>query len=175
MVRRRRIAGACFALALIGVRADAADAQLGGEKLVVIVRHAEKEAGDDPALSDAGETRARALAHLLSRWRVEAIYTSQYLRTRSTARPFADAAGIDPVTVDAGDLTELVTRIREGDARTVLVVGHSNTVPKIAEALGAEHVQPIPEEGYDDLLIVRLMSDGTARLLHLKYGTPTPY
>ena len=175
MVQRRTIVGVCFALALIGGRADPAAAQRGGEKVVVLVRHAEKEAGDDPALTEAGETRARTLAHVLSQWPVEAIYTSQYLRTRSTALPLAEAAGLDPVIVDAGDLTALVTSIREGDARTVLVVGHSNTEPDIAEALGAERHQPIHEGGYDDLLIVRLMADGTARLLRLRYGTPTPH
>ena len=144
------------------------------DKVVVLARHAEKLDGDDPALSDTGEVRARALAHVLSSWPVDAIYTSQYLRTRSTARPLADATGVEPEIVDAGDLEGLVARIREGTARAVVVIGHSNTVPAIAEALGADGIDPIPDEAYDDLLVVRLSADGGARLLHLKYGAPTP-
>jgi len=146
------------------------------EKIVILARHAEKEDdGDDPALSEAGQARARALAHALSRLRVDAIYTSQFRRTRLTAGPLAEASGVVPEVVDARDMPALLERIRSDEATTIVVVGHSNTVPAIASALGAGEVPAIPEEGYDDLLVVRLPADGGATLLSLKYGAPTPY
>jgi phosphohistidine phosphatase SixA len=170
----------CTAVALGGPRAGPAplaaqstDAGRGG-KVVVLARHAEKEDGSDPVLSEAGLARARALAHVLSRLPVDAIYTSQFVRTRMTAQPLAEATGVVPEVVDAGDVPGLVERITSGAARTVVVIGHSNTVPAIARALGVPDVPPIPERQYDDLLVVRLSEDGSATLLPLRYGAPTP-
>lgn len=145
-----------------------------GETVVVLVRHAEKEAGDDPALDEAGRGRAAALAHALSEWPGGAIYVSQFRRTRETAAPLAEAWGVEPVVVDARDVTGLAARIREGRAERVVVVGHSNTVPALVEALGAEAPEQIAEEVYDDLFVVTLAADGGARLVRLKYGSPTP-
>ncbi len=149
-------------------------AQAGAERVVILARHAEKLDGRDPALSEAGEERAHVLAHVLSQWPVDAIYTSQFRRTRDTAAPIAEATGVAPVVVDARDMPALLTEILEGDHRAIVVIGHSNTVPAIARALGAPGVVDIPEAGYDDLLIVRIFGDGNATLLHLKYGAPTP-
>ncbi|MFV1988227.1 MAG: phosphoglycerate mutase family protein [Gemmatimonadota bacterium] len=150
-------------------------AQQQTDRIVILARHAEKLGGEDPALSEAGEERARALAHVLSQWPVDAIYTSQFRRTRDTAAPLAEATGVAPLVVDARDMAALLSEIHEGGHRAILVIGHSNTVPAIARALGAPDVQDIPEEGYDDLLVVTLSGEGEATLLHLKYGAPTPY
>jgi len=170
----------CAALAVGGpgagpapLAAQSTDPARGG-KVVVLARHAEKEDGDDPVLSEAGLARARALSHALSRLRIDAIYTSQFVRTRMTAEPLAEAIGVVPEVVDAGDVPGLVGRITSGAARTVVVIGHSNTVPAIARALGVPDVAAIPERQYDDLLIVRLTEDGRATLLPLRYGAPTP-
>jgi phosphohistidine phosphatase SixA len=149
-------------------------AQDSTDRVVILVRHTEKEDGDDPALSPAGRERARTLAHVLSRWPVDAIYTSQFRRTRDTAGPLAAATGVTPEVVDARDLEALLEKIGSGDDHAIVVIGHSNTVPAIARALGAPGVMDIPEEGYDDLLVVRISGVGQATLLHLKYGAPTP-
>jgi hypothetical protein len=63
---------------------------------VILVRHAEKadEPGADPALSAAGEARARALADALRDVKVAAVLTTPYRRTNATGqRWFPRSAG----------------------------------------------------------------------------------
>lgn len=140
---------------------------------VVLVRHAEKMDGDDPDLTPAGYARAATLVHALSAWDIEAVYSSQFLRTRATAAPLADATGQETIVVDARDVSGLAARIRDEWKSAVAVIGHSNTVPAIARALGVPDVPEIPEYQYDDLYVVRLTADG-AELIPMKFGTPTP-
>ena len=52
---------------------------------------------------------------------------------------------------------------------TVVIAGHSNTVPMIIEALGASPVPVIDETVYGDLFVVTLV-DGSASLLRLRFG-----
>ncbi|MCG8468833.1 MAG: histidine phosphatase family protein [Gemmatimonadetes bacterium] len=162
--------------ALIGALVGAGPAPQGSadDRYVVLVRHAEKADGDDPDLTAAGRARAEALAHALSAWDVEAVFVSQFLRTRATAVPLARRFDLEAEIVDARDVSGLVERIRSGSARVTVVVGHSNTVPALARGFGASEAAEIPEHQYDDLLIVRLGANDEAHLLHMKYGAPTP-
>ncbi|MDH3734365.1 MAG: histidine phosphatase family protein [Gemmatimonadota bacterium] len=173
--RIRLLLTAASLLVTSPILADGLAGQDPDAKVVILARHAEKLGGDDPALSEAGIDRAETLAHVLSRWPVDAIYTSQFRRTRDTAAPLAAASGVEAEVVDARDMGALLERIDGGEQQAIVVIGHSNTVPAIARALGAPGVEDIPEEGYDDLLVVTVAGDGTATLLHLKYGAPTPY
>ena len=52
--------------------------------------------------------------------------------------------------------------------KTVVVVGHSNTVPMIIKALGGPDIGAIPETEYDNLFTV--ISDSTGvRLIRSRY------
>lgn len=144
------------------------------EAYVILARHAEKLEGDDPGLTSAGVERARSLEHALSPWRIEAVYVSQFRRTRDTGAPLAEASGLESSVVDAGDVAGLAEKILAERRGAVVVVGHSNTVPALIRALGVETAPSIPEDRYDDLFVVRLEPDGGARLLHFKYGAPSP-
>ncbi len=144
------------------------------DRYVVLARHAEKQEGDDPDLTTAGQARAATLAHVLSKWPVEVVFASQFLRTQATAAPIAARFGLEAEVVDARDVEGLAERLKTATYEVAVVVGHSNTVPALAKALGVVTVPEIPEYQYDDLLVVRLTSDGEAHLLHLKYGAPTP-
>jgi len=108
----------------------------------ILVRHAEKDpAGDpkDPGLSEAGGARARALAQLFARAGVSHLFASEYRRTRDTLAPLAAARSLEVEVVPASDAAGLAARIRALPAGSLaLVAGHSNTVPAIARALGAE-------------------------------------
>src|SRR6476659_9429266 len=72
--------------------------------VVVLVRHAEKATtpADDPGLTEAGRTRAAALADALSDARVDAIITTAVERTRQTAAPLAQKQHVTPIVVPAG-------------------------------------------------------------------------
>lgn len=167
------VASASLFLGACGPPGTAADG-VEDDRIVVLVRHAEKAAGEDPELSESGRARARTLAHVLSAWSVDAIYVSEFRRTRETATPLAELSGVTPTVVDAAAVEELADRVRSR-AGTVVVVGHSNTVPALIGALGGPVVESIPEQMYDDFFVLTLSGPrADARLLHLKYGHPSP-
>ena len=133
----------------------------GTETVVYLVRHAEKEPGDDPALTAEGRDRAAALAEILAGEGVDRILSSDTRRTRETAAPLAERLGLDVEIYDPHDLAELVTRLREASGETLLVVGHSNTTPEAVRLLGGDPVSPMPDDEYDRLYRVELPSGRT--------------
>ena len=141
----------------------------------VVVRHAEKvDASRDPDLAPAGHARSVVLAGLFADRAPDAIYTTDFRRTRQTVQPTAAAHRIAPDTYDAKlPAAEFAARLRaEHPGGTVLVAGHSNTVPDIVAALCACAVEPMPETEYDRLSTIRVAGDGRARLEVTRYGAP---
>lgn len=169
-----------LAPAALAVLALTAPRAWTGDTVVLVVRHAEKAgpSGDVP-LSAAGEARAQALVAIGKDAGVSAIITTQFQRTRQTAAPLAAALGLTPEVIDVkGGVAEhvqgIATAIRTRFAgRTVLVVGHSNTVPAIVGALGGPKLPDLCDDLYDDLFTVVVSAEGTARLVHAKYGAPS--
>lgn len=146
--------------------ARAAQAEL--ETTFIVVRHAEKasDGGDDPALDRNGQARARALAKALADVPVKAVYATPTRRTRETAAPVAadkalEVRDYDPALA-ASELATMLHIRHAGD--TVLLVGHSNTVPDIVTALCACPVEPMTEDEYGDLFRVRIAAGGSASL-----------
>ena len=140
-----------------------------GTTTVVLTRHAEKGAGEDPGLTEAGRARAQTLAGLLARAGVDAIFVSEARRTRETAAPVAAAAGIEPIVVSAKEMGSLVDLLKgHHKGEVVLVVGHSNTIPAIAGALG-EDIGAISEADYGGLWIVSFSRLRGTRLIELRY------
>lgn len=147
---------AVLAAALWGF-ASAASAQT-----VVLVRHAEKaDASRDPTLSEAGTLRAQALATMFAATRPDLVIVSPLQRTRLTAEPTVLPVGVPLITIplDGGvdaHVAAVVAVTREaGPDALVLIVGHSNTVPLIARALGVESAD-MPECEYDRITRIDL-------------------
>lgn len=128
----------------------------------ILVRHAEKESGSkDPALTPAGQQRAERLAHFLSRQAVQAVYSSNYQRTRQTAAPLALMKNLSIQTYDPARPEEARSMQREFPGATIVVVGHSNTIPKLANyLLGKDLVADFTDDEYDNLLIITVPASG---------------
>ena len=146
---------------------------------VIIVRHAEKaDASADPVLSEAGQARAQALSDALRDAHPVLVLTSPLQRTIQTAAPTAGyhSAPSEPVALDGGGAAHVaatVARIRAlPEDATVLVVGHSNTVPLIARALGYAEAADMPECEYDRMTVLHLMGDAAHGEVS-RYGEPT--
>jgi broad specificity phosphatase PhoE len=139
----------------------------------VVVRHAEKATDDprDPSLSDAGLARAEALATLLRSRDVVAAYATEYRRTIDTAAPTAAGHDVSIASYDAEAPADAVAaRLRRSHANgTVLVVGHSNTVPGIVSALCHCEVAPIDESDYGNLFEIRIDGDAPPVLSRRRY------
>jgi broad specificity phosphatase PhoE len=160
----------CLGLLLAAGASGAADATT-----VILVRHAEKAStgGNDPSLSDAGLTRARTLAHVAGATRAAAVYVTEYKRTQETVQPLAAKLQLTPIQHPAKDSPGLVSQIQSRWAgRTVLVCGHSNSVPEVVQRLGGGAIE-IPDAEYDNLYVVTLPPGGPPSLARLKYGSPT--
>jgi broad specificity phosphatase PhoE len=146
--------------------------------VVLLVRHAEKATNDpaDPDLNEAGRLRAQTLVNVSGD--VSAIYTTQYKRTQQTAQPLADKLNLTLTKVEitrensAGYAAALAKQIRAKHAgRTVLVVGHSNTIPPITEALSGVKVPAFDEATeFDRLTVVIIPKKGKAQVLQARYG-----
>lgn len=130
----------------------------------VLVRHAEKASDDpkDPSLSEAGMARAARLADALADTPLAAAYATAYRRTQSTAVPSAARHGIAVTTYDASrPAAEFASALRQAHTdETVLVVGHSNTVPALAAALCACEIAPMRENEFDRRIDIRIAADG---------------
>jgi broad specificity phosphatase PhoE len=165
-------------LLLLFLMLSASPTVAADELRVVIVRHAEKAAdgGRDPVLSAAGRERAQALAKLLGEQPPAAIYATQYRRTQLTAAPLARASQQRIHVRPAGEsAASLATQVRNDRTRgTVLVVGHSNTVPALVEALSGQAIAAIGEDEYDHVFIVTVPAQGPARLESGRYPPTSP-
>lgn len=147
----------------------------GAPTTLLIVRHADREAGAD-ALAPPGTARARALLHALENTGVAAIYHSDTARARETAAPLAAALRLTPRVYPAGDALAVVKAILAAHrGERVVVVGHSNTVPALIAAAGGPSLPHLDERVFDDLFVLSVgRRPSGARLLHLKYGAASP-
>lgn len=173
LAAHRRLVCLALGVALLASVGSAADEAT----TVLIVRHAEKAsaAAADPPLSAAGRTRARTLAHVAGSAGIGALYATQFKRTRATVAPLATRLHLTPIQHPAADTPGLVADIQANRrGQTVLVAGHSNTVPEIVKQLTGVPMDDIPDSQFDNLYVVVLPTGGPARLTHLKYGAPTP-
>jgi len=141
---------------------------------IILVRHAERDTvqiGPDHPLLPAGVLRAQELVHTLGGSGISTIYVTRWQRTRHTALPLATAIG-ESLTV-VNDVPETVRRLRTSHVdRTVLVVGHSNTIPDIVAGLTGRPFPTPDHVAYDGMWVVTLSRDGRASLLTLRYGDP---
>ncbi|MFN0108655.1 MAG: SixA phosphatase family protein [Blastocatellia bacterium] len=172
----------CFVL-LLSMEAATATLTQGEFKVttVYLVRHAEKAAAPaaDPSLLEAGTKRAEALVHKLSKAGITTISSSQFLRTKHTAEPLAKQLGVTntviPVKMDTMNVRQLspeylkqISDLVSSSVGSVLIVGHSNTVPELIKALGGDIVPTIDDATYDDLFVMTVYAKGKAKVAHLK-------
>lgn len=143
---------------------------------IILVRHAERGPGSDPPLLPAGQLRAEALVDVADRAGISAIYTTEFLRTQQTAEPLANHLALTPTLFPVGgdvpqhvqDLVDHIMANQRG--KTVLVVGHSNTVPAIIAKLGISSPPVIAGTEFDRLFIVTKKQNNTSKLIKARYG-----
>lgn len=165
--------------------------------VVLVVRHAEKDihvpacdTGETEQLSvDKGIPRAQELAHVTQEAGLQAVYASTLCRTQQTAGPSAEAHHLELINVNQYDnsgvanVNELIRRVeRDNTGQTILIAGHSDTVPLIIKKLGGPQMDMV--DGFDNLFVVtisRIWVFGYnfrwTKVVNLKYAippTPTP-
>lgn len=175
-VRRSLLLGAVLLALASACAAPTSDAPSNDSAtpptVVFLVRHAEKveDGSSDPALTEQGVARSAALAQLLADAKLDGIYSTDYVRTRETARPVAEATGLAVESYDPGDLEAFAATLRAKPGR-YLVSGHSNTTPSLVELLGGDPGGAIDEATeYDRLYVVVIYPGRPATTALLRYG-----
>lgn len=160
-----------FVFCSVQVAAQQQDHQQSQPTTLILMRHAEKEAdgSKDPPLSEQGHQRAMAFARMLSLIMPDAIYSSNYQRTISTAKPLAEQKGLAIQTYDPADQHGFLDKvIQDHPGGTVVIVGHSNTIPfAVNYLLKQDLLEELPETEYEKVFVVNVLPDGGAKLLPL--------
>lgn len=130
-------------------------------KTIYIVRHAEKQlVGNDPDLAYVGGIRAQKLAQILKDQDIKHVFSTDYIRTRNTALPTAEDAGVPIQIYDPSNHDELVKQLKSLEGN-ILVVGHSNTVSQLANYFvrESEKFADLTDLEYEFVYIVTLESN----------------
>ena len=130
-------------LIVLGFQTDAC-AQKNDEVFTIyLVRHAEKDLSSDnpsdPPLTPCGDQRSAHLSDFLSAVEIDAVYSTNYTRTKETALPTATSKGLEILEYDGSDLKDFSNFLLESK-QDALVVGHSNTTGVLAGLLVNEEI-----------------------------------
>jgi len=160
-----------LALFLLLVLFSSVQAQESGITTFILVRHAEKDddGTKDPGLKQEGIARAERLAAMLSEVKVDAIYSTPYKRTRNTAQPLATAKKLDVQSYEPMKPEAIDKMLADHRGGTVVVVGHSNTIPWTASQLAGESFKDFADADYNNLMIVSVVEKRKAKVTWLKY------
>jgi len=141
-------------------------------KTIVLVRHAEKvdETSQDPELSEAGKARAQLLVKKVNKYRPKEIFSTDFKRTRDTAAPIAAKRRVQVQIYDPRKPQELVDRIMKSETKRFVIVGHSNTVPGLANALGGKRLfRDLDDAEYGAIWVVKIKKGKVQKIEILNY------
>jgi broad specificity phosphatase PhoE len=133
----------------------------------IIIRHAEKDTTvkgsqmmqADPPLNTKGQARAQSLIAKFKKYKISKIYSTNYNRTKSTAQPLANANGLSINEYDPRQLKAFADELQTpaNYSKTILIVGHSNTSPKLVNMLiGKEVYKDLNDSVYNQYWVIKL-------------------
>ena len=139
-------------------------AAIAQNKTIILVRHAEKvDDSQDPELSAEGKRRAERLAKVVKKYKPGAIYSTDFKRTRETAGPMAARRKLQVQTYDPKNPSALHDAIMKSNTKRFMIVGHSNTVPGLANLFGKKELfKNLDDTEYGAIWIVRI-KDGKVK------------
>jgi len=152
-----------FSLFIFTSCKEKTEKQSGEISTYYLIRHAEKDRSDNtnrnPKLTNEGLKRADNWAKHFKDIDFDAIYSTDYNRTKQTAMPTAKSKNIELQIYDPSDL-KIEAFLEKTKGKTVLIVGHSNTTPKfVNELLGEEKYDDIADDNNANLYLVTLTKD----------------
>lgn len=137
---------------------------------LIIVRHAEKKnETDTTTLTTAGYDRSQRLATLLTNTNLSAIYTTPFVRVRQTAEPTAKQKNLSMQDYTPHEISEIDRIITSNLGKTVLIVGHSNTIPNILNHYTGSVLENL--SNYNDIFVLNIINSklNTNKYLHFYY------
>ena len=158
----RTFCAGLFLFLALGFPAAAQDA-------IYLIRHGEKElSGADPTLTPEGRQRAQDWAVMIANVGLDAIITSDALRTQETGGIIANALGLEINALPKGDVAGLVDSLEfDHEEETVLIVAHAETIPQILEYMGVLENVTIDQSEFGNLYVVLRSSSDSPTYIHL--------
>ena len=128
------------------------------------IRHTEKDRSNpsekDPDLVTEGILRAARWGLVFDHIDFDAIYSTDYKRTRNTALPITEQKNRSLTLYSPKNFNPLAF-LKQNRGKTVLVVGHSNTTPSMVNAIiGQEAYNQIEDSNYANLYIIHITKSG---------------
>jgi phosphohistidine phosphatase SixA len=139
---------------------------------IIIVRHAEKNnnGNKNPSLSKTGHARAERLNTLLNDFKIDALYSSPFARTTETLQPIAKARNLEIKNYNPDENNLALNLFNNKKGKTILVAGHSNTCPSLANILINESkYRDIDESDYGKIWIITFKNDTLTDCIVLNY------
>jgi 2,3-bisphosphoglycerate-dependent phosphoglycerate mutase len=134
------------------------------------IRHAEKgDSSKNPDLSEKGLERAQEWKTLFSEINFDAVYSTDFNRTLQTIQPIV-AGNNKLLKIYNPKMIDIEAFKKETHGKTILIVGHSNTIPNMVNQIIKENKYTnIEENQFGNLYIVTLFENQiVSQLLHLK-------
>ncbi|WP_229316440.1 histidine phosphatase family protein [Flavobacterium ammoniigenes] len=134
------------------------------------IRHAEKaDSSKNPDLSEKGLERAQEWKTLFSEINFDAVYSTDFNRTLQTIQPIVEGNN-QLLKIYNPKMIDIEAFKKETHGKTILIVGHSNTIPNMINQIIKENKYTnIEENEFGNLYIVTLFENQiVSQLLHLK-------
>lgn len=133
------------------------------------VRHAEKDTSNpsekNPHLTTKGQERAEKWSDILSNEKFDFVYSTDYYRTRETAKPIA-IRNTTKISIYDPNHIDYESFFKETNGKNVFIVGHSNTIPAfINSIIGTKKYEDIDHDNNGNLYIVTRIDDKTSSQL----------
>lgn len=127
---------------------------------IYFIRHAEKaDSSPNPELSEDGIKRSVRWTKFFEKIPIDVFYTTLTQRTQMTCSTIATSKQKHTLFYDHSKLT-IQEIIAKHSGKTILVVGHSNTIPKQINAFLGEEVYPqIDENEFGNLYTITVKGD----------------
>ena len=127
-----------------------------------LIRHAEKDKTDpsnnNPHLTDKGLARAKKWRQIFRHIKFDHVYSTSFNRTKETALPTANKNNVDITFYNPRNI-DVKSFIDKTKGKTVLIVGHSNTTPMLANAIiGKEKYKQINETNNGNLYTITIIN-----------------
>ena len=140
---------------------------------IILVRHSEKvkDGSKNPPLNKAGAERSTNLAALFTKQDISALYATPFKRTQETLQPIADQKELEIQSYEpfANEdwLKELIKKHKGG---TIIISGHSNTIPNLSNVLlGDKKFTQFDESDYSNLIVIVANEVGKGKLIHINF------
>jgi broad specificity phosphatase PhoE len=137
---------------------------------IYLVRHSEKKStASNPSLTKCGEQRSVNLKNFLNDVPLDAVYSTNYVRTKRTALPTAKSKELEIKEYNPEMLLSFSKLLLE-NKQDALVVGHSNTTGVLAGILVGEDIEAFDLDIYNRIYqVVIYKNNGRLHLLHTSF------